>query len=478
MGKIIDSVSTIIDKFRKPTVAETIIMIRNSQQQFAAGRATVDHPYRRFVGQKVLKADEHLNQNWQLRFVEEQNITYMETVDLINLLKDLSPDFSRALHDFVQFTITPGELVCDNPEGQRILDEALDTMRNNKEGFITKLEKVGASIFLHGGIFSELVLDLQGINFVNLNIIDATLVQFQEVDDPVSGQGYLLGQHKDGRFTSFQDDPTVKYVAFDPVPGSPFGRSLSAAAIFPVVFGLQMLKDLRQVIRTQSYPFNYATLDREALAKGGITDVTKQQEAIQETQNDIKEFLEQNAGPYTCSPVVGTEVEFKRLEAASASLQGIESMIDIVSRMIIRGLKTYPIIFGLNTSSGLSDSSPVQSELHYIFIDSVQRKIEDWVESNMTEVLRARGNAGTVSFKLKRINTLVNQQRTEIKSKQVETISRMKQDGGINAQEYRDLIRHPDPFGEIAIILKPNLPPDAQQEPNEIIEVDEEETNE
>lgn len=474
MGKIIDSVSSMIDKFRKPSVEETIVMIRNSRQQFAAGRVTVDHPYRRFLGQKILKADEHLNQNWQLKFVEEQNIAYMETVDLLNLLKDLSPDFSRALHDFVQFTITPGELVCDNEEGQRILDEALEIMRNNKEGFITKLEKVGASIFLHGAIFSELVLDLQGINFVNLNIIDATLAQFQETEDPVSGQGYLLGQHKNGRFTSFQDDPTVKYVAFDPVPGSPFGRSLSASAIFPVVFALQMLKDLRQVIRTQAYPFNYATLDRETLLKGGITDSKKQEEVIKETQDDVKEFLEQNAGPFTCSPVVGSEVEFKRLEAASASLQGIESMIDIVSRMIIRGLKTYPIIFGLNTSSGLSDSSPVQSELHYIFIDSVQRKIEDWVESNMTEILRARGNAGTVTFKLKRINTLVSKQRAEIKKSEVETISVMKRDGGINAQEYRDLIRHPDPFGEIAEILDQNLPSDAQPEPNEVIEVEDE----
>lgn len=478
MGKIIDSVSSVIDRFRKPSVAETIIMVRNSQQQFAAGRVTVDHPYRRFLGQKVLKADEHLNQNWQLRFVEEQNIAYMETVDLLNLLRDLSPDFSRALHDFVQFTITPGELVVDNDEGQRIVDEALETMRNNKEGFITKLEKVGASIFLHGAIFSELVLDLQGINFVNLNIIDATLAQFQENEDPVSGQGYLLGQHKDGRFTSFQDDPTVKYVAFDPVPGSPFGRSLSAAAIFPVVFALQMLKDLRQVIRTQAYPFNYATLDREALLKGGITDSKKQEEVIQETQDDIKEFLEQNAGPFTCSPVVGSEVEFKRLEAASASLQGIESMIDIVSRMIIRGLKTYPIIFGLNTSSGLSDSSPVQSELHYIFIDSVQRKIEDWVESNMTEVLRARGNPGTVSFKLKRINTLVNKQRTEIEEIKSNIIDTYRTMGAINPQEARDLIRHPDPFGEIAVILPQNLPMDAQPEPDEVIEVDEEETDE
>ena len=142
--------------------------------------------------------------------------------------------------------------------------------------------------------------------------------------------------------------------------------------------------------------------------------------------------------------------------------------------MIVRGLKTYGVIFGINTASGLSDNSPVQAELHYNLIDSVQRKIEDWIEGNFTQILRARGNAGRVSFKLKRINALVSRIRTDIKKEQILMFKTCAEQGWISQQEGRDLIRHAEPLENIATILSPELPPDAQRTPNEIIEIEEE----
>ena len=101
--------------------------------------------------------------------------------------------------------------------------------------------------------------------------------------------------------------------------------------------------------------------------------------------------------------------------------------------------------------------------------------MEMWVENNGTETLRAAGNPGTVSFKLKRINTLVNKQRTEIKEKQANVFTQWQSAGAIDSQEYRDLIRHPDPFGEIDQILDQNVPADAAPQPDETIRIDEEE---
>ena len=96
---------------------------------------------------------------------------------------------------------------------------------------------------------------------------------------------------KDGRFVDLQDDPTVDYIAFDSVTGSPFGRSLSAAGIFPALFSLMLMKDLRQVIRTSGYPQKVAQADRQKLYDSGTTDPADQLAIIEKTKEDLINFL-------------------------------------------------------------------------------------------------------------------------------------------------------------------------------------------
>ena len=300
------------------------------------------------------------------------------------------------------------------------------------------------------------------------------IVEFQPDVDEVDGEGYRLGQVKNGQFVDLQDDRTISYIPFNAVTDSPVGRSLSASAIFPLIFSLMILKDLRQVIRTQAYPFKVAKFDREKLQSftdGNKEDIDK---LVETERQKLIGFLDQAAGPYTATPIFGDEIDITMIETKGSNLSSIETLINIIEKMIVRGLKTYGVIFGINTASGLSDNSPVQAELHYNLIDSVQRKIEDWIEGNFTQILRARGNAGRVSFKLKRINALVSRIRTDIKKEQILMFKTCAEQGWISQQEGRDLIRHAEPLENIATILSPELPPDAQRTPNEIIEIEEE----
>lgn len=481
MKNFFQSILNMISSWNKNS-SSNIILVENStatsrSKKFAAGRETTDFPYQRYLANQRLRAKDALNTNWNLGFVDERQLVGIRTTDMLKQLIDTSPDFDRALHDFVQFVVTDPEIVVDNPEGQGIVDEAIQRMSLKKETLISKLEKAAASIFLHGMIFAELILDPAGVEFSDIAIIDALLVEFQPAVDPIDGDVYRLGQMKNGNFIDLHDDPTVYYVAFNSIPGSPFGRSLSSSAIFPMIFSLMLLKDMRQVIRTQGYPFKYGSVDRRILKEANYSE-SKIDQIIEELKDDLIDFLGADAGPYTDNPVMGAEAEIKMIEGVKGgSLQSVETLISIIERMMVRGLKTYSVIFGINSSSGLSDNSAIQSELHYVLIDSIQRKVEDWMTSLFTEVLRARGNAGVVDFKLKRVNTLVNKQRSEIRDVQADTFSKWRQEGAISAQEYRDLIRHPDPFSEIEVILKQNLPADAQPEPNEVIEVERDESN-
>ena len=451
------------------------IEVQNST--YAATRVTVDHPYKRYITDNRLKATDSLNKHsWNLAFLDERYLASQTTTDLIDSLKDVSPEFNRALHDFIQFVVTSYELVVDNPEGLNILEEVIETMSDKKESFITKLEKAASSIFLHGAIFSEVVFDPQGREFSDFVIIDATLVEFRESEDPVDGQQYRLGQMKDGRFVDLQDDPTVDYIAFDSVTGSPFGRSLSAAGIFPALFSLMLMKDLRQVIRTSGYPQKVAQADRQKLYDSGTTDPADQLAIIEKTKEDLINFLSQPAGPYTDTPILGSEWEIKTIEGIRGSnLAAVETLINTIERMMVRAFKTNSVIFGINSSSGLSDNSGTQAEMHYVLIDSIQRKMEQWITRSFEEILRARGNPGNVSFKLKRINTLVNKQRSETEYVNAQTVKMWYDMGAINSQTALDLFRHPDPFGEKDTILPARAPANAERRPDEIIEVDREE---
>ena len=184
--KIKDIFKSIKNRIAPKRASKAIVEIRN--QTFADGRVTVDHPYTNYRKQQILRAKDYLNQSWKLEFLEEEQVCNMRTSDILTALSDTSPEFNRALHDFIQFVVTEHTLVADNPEGQRIIDETIELMRTKKEPFTTKLERAASSVFLHGAIFSELVFDLQGILFSNFKVIDATLVEFQEDEDPIDGQ--------------------------------------------------------------------------------------------------------------------------------------------------------------------------------------------------------------------------------------------------------------------------------------------------
>lgn len=477
-------------------VGTSLVETKSGVKTYGDGRETTDSPYRRYYGDTRISAKDKLDHAWNMAYLDERRLPFMKTTDLLKVLMETSPDFNRALHDFVQFTITDYDFAVHDPSadpnlrqsdagtnqsavttnGMAIINEALMVMKEKNESFTVKLEKAAASIFLHGAIFSEVVLDLQGRNFSDFVIVDATLAEFQPTNDPVDGEIYRLGQYKDGEFIDLHEDPTIDYIAFDAIAGSPIGRSLSSSSIFPLIFSLMILKDLRQVIRTQGYPFKFATIDREKLSAAGITDKDEQQEIIDQECDKLQSFLEQSAGPYTDTPITGAEMDIKIIEGIRGSgLSGIETLIQIIDRQIIRALKTYSVIFGINSSSGLSDNSSVQSELHYLFIGSIQKKLQSWIESAFTEILRARGNPGIVEFKLERVNTLVSKERALIAKEEAQALAIYVKEGAMSAQEMRDALRHPDPFGEMAKILPQELPPDAQRQPDEVIEVDEEE---
>ena len=87
-------------------------------------------------------------------------------------------------------------------------------------------------------------------------------------------------------------------------------------------------------------------------------------------------------------PVVGSEVINETFGGVNrANFGAVETIQRMLDTWITRGLKQYPILFGINSSSGLSDNSGTQLEAHTIFIESFQSSIEKMINRQLQLIL-------------------------------------------------------------------------------------------
>ena len=396
--------------------------------------------------------------DWRLELLDEQRLAQMGASDIIDTLTNASPDLDRALHDMQTHINTGYTLLTqeNDPVAQMILDEALLTMSRAKSPMKVQIDKLVSSGFLKGAFFLETVFENE--EFVNIRIIDPFTARYRDEEDTRRGQYKQLGQEQRGRFVPLNEE-TVQYIPLNSREGQFFGRSLVSSAIFPILFTLGLMKSTRQVIETQAYPFRLATIDRKVLFDAGIEpDEIKQ--IIEDTEERLKkEFLNARKGT---GFIFGREVEIEVIGAANRmNFDVVEMLTGILDRQIVRALKQFPLIFGVNDGNALSTNAEQQMEAFTIFIESFQEKIEEVYQTAFTQILRQAGNTATPIFKLRRMNTLVERFRAERMKLKMEGIATMLEHGLINRQEGRLLVRSADAFNNLAELLEPELPPDA-----------------
>ena len=396
--------------------------------------------------------------DWRLELLDEQRLAQMGASSIIDTLTNASPDLDRALHDMMTHINTGFTLLTQENDSvaQAILDASLVTMAQAKSPIKVKIDKLVSSGFLKGAFFVETVFEAD--EFIDVRIIDPFTARYRDEEDTRRGQYKQLGQQQDGRFVPLNEE-TVQYIPLNSREGQFFGRSLVSSAIFPILFTLGLMKSTRQVIETQAYPFRLATIDRQALVDAQI-EPDEVKTIIEETEERLKkEFLNAQKGT---GFIFGREVQIEVIGAANRmNFDVVEMLTGILDRQIVRALKQFPLIFGVNDGNALSTNAEQQMEAFTIFIESFQEKIEEVFTAVFTQILRQAGSAATPIFKLRRMNTLVERFRAERMKLKMEGIGTMLEYGLINRQEGRLLVRSADAFNTLAELLDPELPSDA-----------------
>ncbi len=398
--------------FGSPGAAEGPRKVRASVRALGGGRARVTKGGGKGGAYDALwgvatRPDREVD--WRALNLDAQTLDRIGTADLVRMMADLSPEVSGALWHFIRFcnpgwearALRPGSETEDKA-GKAALDAFIASLGERHGAPDVVWNMFFMTAFLRGAFFGELVGDESGRRPVDLLAIDPHTAEYREVDDPVLGSVWQLGQTWDSKWRPIVA-PTVRYVPVDPTPGdAPYGRSLVTPAIFSSLFLLSLLHDLRRVVAQQGYP----RLDLEVVSERlkemmpeDMEDDPERQDAwVEGVINEIATMYAQLQpdDAYVHMDVVKVNRPVGAVDASS--LGAVDSLIRAVERMAIRGLKTMPLLMGSNEAVSETHANR-QWEIHVAGVKALQHLAEQMIGHLLTLALQMQGLRSVVVFR-------------------------------------------------------------------------------
>ena len=299
---------------------------------------------------------------WISKGLDAREWDRMSSPEILRILRHASPEVSRVIWDYLRMLNNGYELIAYKTNGVDEPDEraqaALDAFEDMLVGYYGSLKVQFGRGFMNfltrGALLVELVTDQAGRRPIDLIVPDPVTIRFRKEDDPYRGNVWHMGQWQNGQFTSLEY-PTIKYIAVDPEPDNPYGTAMLESAIFPCLFLIGLLYDLRRVVAQQGYPRTHIIIDIETIRETFPNDTDDElDERIDELQNDVEAYygsLEPDDAFVTTSTI---KIENNGGAIATQVLQSSAALIDVLERMATRALKSNPLLMGLTT--GMSEA--------------------------------------------------------------------------------------------------------------------------
>ena len=159
--------------------------------------------------------------DWRALDLDDRTLERIDTADLIEMMADLSPEISAALWYFIRFCNPGWKVTVLRPNGkhepyaagQAAVDKFLAELSKRHGAVDVVLDQLFMSGFMRGAFFAELVLDEKGRRPLDLAVVDPHTAEYRQVDDPVLGLVWRLGQ-LDGNTWIPIDAPTARLPRF------------------------------------------------------------------------------------------------------------------------------------------------------------------------------------------------------------------------------------------------------------------------
>lgn len=391
-------------------------------------RKTKDNQSKYFGRITAIIPPEDATTNWQFLELDRNTLNTMPPIQLVELLANVSPPLSRAIWDYIRLLDAGHEIRVTRPGGEEVYPEASSAQKE----FEKKLERMYGSIkiltgrlfmagIVRGAMLAELVLDADRVP-IDIAIPDPYSVRFRPATDSQRGQYWELGQIQDNKFVSLQDFETIRYLAHDPWPGKPYGRSPIMPGLFPCLFLLGLTHDLRRVVSQQGYPRIDIQIDIEKLAIAYPKDYKAQGDAwdkrVDQAMDDVAyaySLLEpEDAFVHTNDSIVNRPVG----ALDGQSVQAADALIKSLERMAVQALKEMPLMLGI--TDGVSEANANrQWEIMVAGLKSLQHLAETILSELFRVGLEAQGFIADVKVRfaeLRASEMLRDEQTAQLRS--------------------------------------------------------------
>lgn len=363
--------------------------------------------------------------NEDLEFTDLEDFKELSLDDKLRLLAHISPEAARAYWDFVIFVghsikinvHRPGSDETDE-RGQAAVQAFIDQLDDHHDSHQTLFHRIIAAGFVRGAFAAELVLDENGRLPLDLATPDPAVLDFRRVTDPRRGQVWALGQWQGGQWVSFEDIPTVKYVPILPMVDSPYALAWIETAVFPALFLLMLLQDLRRVVANQGYDRLDVAVDvekmRAAMPAGVANDPDKFREWVEATINEVSTVygsLEPDDA-YVHTDVVTVNAPVGALGNTSMT-SSVDQLMQSLERMLVRAFKSVPFLMAARQTT--TETQAIREwEAYTAGIAIIQNKLGYLLQSLFALALEAQGIQAVVevefgqlteSEELRRANT-------------------------------------------------------------------------
>ena len=360
----------------------------------------ISHP----VSAGGTRAGYQLEVDYKLSGFEDARLPNVSLPRMIRLLKNNSSLISQSLLNFRQF-VTYDYRLEGTPRAKANIERIFRKLERRRKPLSLLLGQLADGIYCGGGAYTEVVLGEDGMETIDFVVNDPLTAKFRLVDHPMYGEDYQLCKvEQDGHVVSLEGDPTIQYVPLNGDVNSPFGKPFMLAAIFPAVWQLLLLKDIRDVLRTQVYPFVHVKVDMEKVLEGAGGDLTEAEtRGVTARDSAIKAW--QTKGPNTAI-ATGDEVEYNIISGLNRPHIGmIDPIINMLSKQVSSGASMMPLFMGHNDSTSESNAD-VQWLIQVALIRSVQREVSASVSHSFNIMNQAAGVGGEVELSLMTMNSM------------------------------------------------------------------------
>lgn len=347
---------------------------------------------------------------WRFLDLDRDTWSKVTPQDMMSILVNVSPEVSRAVWDWLRLANAGHEITAFkagtdevDDRAQKALKEFIDVLEVNHGSFKMIASRLFMGALTRGAFFAELVLDKNGKVPLDIVTPDPATIRFKLKTIQERGKVWVPGQWQDGKFVLL-DVPTIIYIPLDPETDSPYGRPMLSPAIFPTVFLMGVLHDLRRVIAQQGYPRTDIIIKLQELrdAYGDITDMKEFEKVVDDLIRNVQ--AEYNHLEPDHAFVHTDTVEVDRASGAvdSSAMKGSEVIIEVLERMATKALKTMPILMGSIDGTGDANANR-QWEIHAAGVRTVQHYSEALLSRLLTLALQVQGIVADVRVRFAEI---------------------------------------------------------------------------